>query len=182
MVLVVLPTFVMVVALSGAIHVANYISHATLENPEGAVDRATKMALMPCVNSVFTTVLGLLSLLTSALAPVRDFGIYSSIGAMLTLFMVLVVLPALLKLFPIKGTQQPESDVRRWLGFSQFLMRYSRPIHLACWTVGLVASAGLIHFQTETKAGVAEEVLTNEELLEGHAGQVVLRHQFHGLP
>ena len=151
MVLIVLPTFVMVVALSGAIHVANYVSYATLENPEGAVDRATKMAMLPCINSVFTTVLGLLSLLTSSLAPVRDFGIYSSIGATLTLFMVLVVLPALLKLFPTKGVQQPESDVRRWLGFSRFLMRHSRPIHLACWTVGLIASAGLIHFQTETK-------------------------------
>ncbi len=151
MVLIVLPTFVMVVSLSGAIHVANYISHATLENPNGAVDRATQMALMPCINSVFTTVLGLLSLLTSSLAPVRDFGIYSSIGATLTLFMVLVVLPALLKLFPTQGVKQPESDVRRWLGFSQFLMCYSRPIHLACWTIGLVATMGLIRFQTETK-------------------------------
>jgi len=151
MVLMVLPTFVMVVALSGAIHVANYISHATLENPDGAVDRATKMAMIPCFNSVFTTVLGLLSLLTSSLAPVRDFGIYSSIGAVITLFMVLVVLPSLLKLFPTQGIKQPESDVRRWYGFSHFLMRYSRPVHMACWTVGLIATAGLIHFQTETK-------------------------------
>ncbi len=151
MVLIVLPTFVMVVALSGAIHVANYISHATQENPDGAVDRATRMAMMPCINSVFTTVLGLLSLLTSSLAPVRDFGIYSSIGATLTLFMVLVVLPALLKLFPTRGMRPPESDARRWLGFSRFLMSYSRPIHMACWTVGLIATAGLIHFQTETK-------------------------------
>ncbi len=151
MVLVVLPTFVMVVALSGAIHVANYVSHATLENPVGAVDRATKMAFWPCFNSVFTTVLGLLSLLTSSLAPVRDFGIYSSIGATLTLFMVLVVLPALLKLFPTKGSKQPENDVRRWLTFSQFLMNYSRPIHFACWAVALMATAGLIHFETETR-------------------------------
>lgn len=151
MVLVVLPTFVMVVALSGAIHVANYVSHAALENPQGAVDRGAKMALVPCVNSVFTTVLGLMSLLTSSLAPVRDFGIYSSIGATLTLFMVLVVLPALLKLFPTNRAKPPESDTRRWLGFSQFLMNYSRPIHFACWTVALFAAAGLIHFKTETR-------------------------------
>lgn len=152
MVLVVLPTFVMVVALSGAIHVANYVSHATLEDPQGAVDRGTKMAMVPCINSVCTTVLGLLSLLTSSLAPVRDFGIYSSIGAMLTLFMVLVVLPALLKLFPTQGSQkQTERDPRRWLAFSHFLMNYSRPIHFACWAVVLIASAGLIHFETETR-------------------------------
>ncbi|MFO1006091.1 MAG: MMPL family transporter [Planctomycetaceae bacterium] len=151
MVLMVLPTFVMVVSLSGAIHVANYISHATLENPNGAVERATKLAMLPCFNSVCTTVLGLLSLLTSSLKPVRDFGIYSSIGATLTLLMVLVVLPSLLKLFPTKGVRQPESDVRRWLGYSHFLMRFSRPIHLACWVVGLAATAGLVYFQTETK-------------------------------
>jgi predicted RND superfamily exporter protein len=151
MVLIVLPTFVMVVALSGAIHVANYISHATLENPDGAVERATRMAAVPCFNSVFTTVLGLLSLLTSSLQPVRDFGIYSSIGATLTLFMVLVVLPALLKLFPTKGVKQPESDVQRWRFFSQFLVRHSRPIHVACWVVGIAATIGLIRFQTETR-------------------------------
>ncbi len=151
MVLIVLPTFVMVVALSGAIHVANYISHATLENPDGAVERATRMAALPCFNSVFTTVLGLLSLLTSSLRPVRDFGIYSSIGATLTLFMVLVVLPALLKLFPTKGSKPPESDVQRWRGFSQLLVRFSRPVHIACWVVGATAAAGLYYFQTETR-------------------------------
>ena len=151
MVLVVLPTFVMVVALSGAIHVANYISHATLENPDGAVDRATRMAFWPCFNSVFTTVLGLLSLMTSSLAPVRDFGIYSSIGAGLTLFMVLVVLPAILKLFPSQGVKQPESNVHRWLMYSHCLIRFSRPIHAACWTIGLIATAGLFYFQTETR-------------------------------
>lgn len=151
MVLIVLPTFVMVVALSGAIHVANYISHATLENPDGAVERATRMAALPCFNSVFTTVLGLLSLLTSSLRPVRDFGIYSSIGATLTLFMVLVVLPALLKLFPTKGSKAPEADEQRWRGFSQLLVRFSRPVHLACWVVGICATAGLYYFQTETR-------------------------------
>lgn len=151
MVLIVLPTFVMVVSLSGAIHVANYISHAKLENPHGAVERATRMAALPCINSVFTTVLGLLSLLTSSLRPVRDFGIYSSIGATLTLFMVLVVLPALLKLFPTQSVKLPESDLHRWRAFSEFLVRYSRPVHLACWAVGLAAAAGLIRFQTETR-------------------------------
>ncbi len=151
MVLVVLPTFIMVVALSGAIHVANYISHATLENPDGAVDRATKMALMPCFNSVCTTVLGLLSLMTSSLAPVRDFGLYSSLGSALSLFMVLVVLPALLKLFPTKGVKQPESDVRRWLVFSRLLIKNSRPVYVASWVICLAATAGLIYFETETR-------------------------------
>lgn len=151
MVLIVLPTFVMVVSLSGAIHVANYISHATLENPHGAVDRATRLAFLPCFNSVFTTVLGLLSLLTSTLAPVRDFGIYSSIGAAISLFMVVVVLPALLKLFPTRGVAQPEGDLRRWQWFGHHLIHFSRPIHIVCWGVCLVAASGLIYFQTETK-------------------------------
>ena len=151
MVLVVLPTFIMVVALSGAIHVANYISHATLENPDGAVDRATRMALMPCFNSVCTTVLGLLSLLTSSLAPVRDFGIYSSIGATLSLFMVLVVLPSLLKLFPTQGVKLPDGDARRWLVFGRFLMAYSRPVYVASWAICLIATGGLIYFETETR-------------------------------
>jgi uncharacterized protein len=151
MVLVVLPILVIVVAITGAIHVTNYISHATRENPEGAVDRATRWALLPCCTSALTIVLGLLSLLRSSLVPVREFGIYASLGAGLTLFMGLVVLPALLKLFPTQTKKPPESDVRMWLGYSQFLMRFARPIQIACWTMGLIACAGLIDFRTETR-------------------------------
>jgi predicted RND superfamily exporter protein len=65
--------------------------------------------------------------------------------------MVLVVLPALLKLFPTKGSKAPEADVQRWRGFSQLLVRFSRPVHLACWVVGICATAGLYYFQTETR-------------------------------
>ena len=151
MVLVVLPILVIVIAISGSLHVANYIGHTTRENPDGAVDRAIRLALLPCCCSALTIVLGLSSLLKSSLVPVRDFGMYASIGAGLTLFMVLVVLPALLKLFPTQTKKPPESDVRRWLGYSQFLMRFSRPIQIACWMIGLIASAGLIYFQIETQ-------------------------------
>lgn len=151
MVLIVLPTFVMVVALSGAIHVANYVGYETHVNPNGAVDRGVKVAWLTCFNSVSTTVLGLLSLLSSSLVPVRDFGLYSSIGASLTLFMVLVVLPAMLKLFPTKGRREIVNDEHRWRSFSQFLVRWSSPIYWTSVVACLVACGGLCRFRTETR-------------------------------
>lgn len=151
MVLIVLPTFVMVVALSGAIHVANYVGYETYLNPLGAVDRGVKVAGLTCFNSVSTTVLGLLSLLSSSLVPVRDFGLYSSIGASLTLFMVLVVLPALLKLFPTQGRRELANDEHRWTRFSEFLIRWSKPIYWVSVVACLVACGGLWRFRTETR-------------------------------
>ncbi|RLS59380.1 MAG: hypothetical protein DWH91_00270 [Planctomycetota bacterium] len=151
MVMIVLPTFVMVVALSGAIHVANYVGHETHLNPVGAVNRAVKAARLPCFNSVFTTVLGLLSLMSSSLIPVRAFGLYSSIGASLTLVMVLVVLPALLKLFPTQGQQQQENDQHRWTVFTQFIIRWHRPVLTVSVILCLIACAGLYRFRTETR-------------------------------
>src|SRR5437762_2166303 len=38
-----------------------------------------------------------------------------------------------------------------------------------------------LHLQAEPKAGVAEEGVIDEELLEGHAGQMVLCHELHRL-
>ncbi len=82
MVVVVMPTLLFVTTLSGAIHLAHYWKfHAVDHSPAVAVELALVAAKSPCVWASLTTrALGLASLVTSALRPVRDFGLYSAIG------------------------------------------------------------------------------------------------------
>ncbi|MCA9015728.1 MAG: hypothetical protein KDA77_10395, partial [Planctomycetaceae bacterium] len=79
MVLVVMPTLLTVLTLSGSIHVANYWKHAAHVDMKTAVTQAVEMARAPCMMASLTTAIGLASLMTSPLSPVRDFGLYSSI-------------------------------------------------------------------------------------------------------
>lgn len=151
MVLVVMPTLLMVLSLSGAIHVANYWKHAVWENPQTAVARATKMAWAPCALAAFTTALGLISLAGSQLTPVREFGIYASIGTLISVAMVLYGLPALLQMAPLKRVQPGEVDPRLWRNFGAFLARHWRPATIISLVIPLVCGLGLQKFQIETK-------------------------------
>ncbi|MBT5020068.1 MAG: MMPL family transporter [Planctomicrobium sp.] len=151
MVLVVMPTLLMVLALSGAIHVANYWKHAAWENPKNAVAEATKLASQPCLMAAFTTSLGLLSLLNSNLVPVKEFGIYAAIGCIISVGMVLFGLPALLQMIPLPRCAPAELQPRGWVFFSNLICKRWLSIGLCTIVVSVICTMGLSHFDVETK-------------------------------
>lgn len=151
MVLVVMPTLLSVLTISAAIHVANYWKHAAHENLHTAVPDAVRMATKPCLLASFTTAVGLLSLTTSPLAPVRDFGFYSAIGCVISLFAVLLCLPALLQFWPSKPPKRAEMDHPAWRLFSNVLTSFRTPVSILSLVVLAVSVYGLNYFQTETK-------------------------------
>lgn len=151
MVLVVLPTLLMVLTLAGAIHMVNYWQHAAVENRLSAIRQSIRMAAQPCTLAVVTTAIGMLSLLTSDLRPVRDFGLFSAMGVVLSLGTVLLGVPCLLTLWPPKKVEVSEATTRFWSDLGRWLARHRRAVGYT-WVLGtLAASAGLMHFQTETK-------------------------------
>ncbi|TWT50006.1 MMPL family protein [Thalassoglobus neptunius] len=151
MVLIVMPTLLMVLALSGAIHVANYWKHAVWENPKTAVAEATRMASQPCLMAAFTTSLGLVSLMNSDLVPVRNFGLYASIGCMISVCMVLYGLPALLQMVPLKRVEPSEVNPARWIWFGNLICRQWLPIGTVTLVVAVACTIGLRYFDVETK-------------------------------
>jgi uncharacterized protein len=151
MVMVLMPTFLLVVVMSGAIHVAHYWRHAAYQNMETAVVEASKMAAAPCLFATITTAIGVLSLLTSELRPVRDFGVYSAVGAVIGVGAVLYLLPTLIQLMPFKPPKPSEVDATKWEHFGRWCCRKR---HWIVWgyTVGTIACCiGLNWFKTETK-------------------------------
>jgi predicted RND superfamily exporter protein len=151
MVLIVMPTLLMVLALSAAIHVANYWKHAALEDARTAVLRAVRMARQPCTLASLTTAIGLLSLLSSSLVPVRHFGIYSAIGCFFALLLSLYGLPALLQISGLQAPAPRESDVGRWERLGRLLCARPGLVTAACLLLLVVGVAGLSRFQTEVK-------------------------------
>lgn len=100
-ILITMVPLVYVAAMSGAIHLANYYLDCLKSgSPVGAVGRAIHHAALPLGLATATTAIGLLSLWYSDLAPIRLFGLFSAIGVALALATQLVLLPALLALWP----------------------------------------------------------------------------------
>ncbi len=103
-----MPSLVYVLGLSGAIHVINYYRDEVRARGErGATGRAFKHALLPCALASTTTAIGLVSLFTSNLAPISNFGLYSGIGVMMTVGILFSFLPAALQTF-VPGFKEEE--------------------------------------------------------------------------
>jgi predicted RND superfamily exporter protein len=151
MVLVVMPTLLMVLTISAAIHISNYWKHAAHENPATAIVNSVKMAWTPCALAAFTTAIGLLSLTTSPLSPVRDFGKYSAIGCVVSVLVVLYGLPSMLQYWPSKPPRKSEVDRTGWKNLGRLLAKHKGAVSLACFVLFLAGSAGLYRFRTETK-------------------------------
>ena len=98
--LIVLPPLVQVIMVAGGIHLVNYFkeisSHVTGEE---AARQVLAMSWLPCMMSALTSVIGLASLLVSPMLPIRSFGLYSSIGVLVSAAISLTFIPGVMSLF-----------------------------------------------------------------------------------
>ncbi|MBI1313603.1 MMPL family transporter [bacterium] len=151
MVLVVMPTLLLVLTISGAIHIANYWKHALHSAPGRAPVAAAVMAARPCFLASLTTALGLLSLMTSPLKPVSDFGLYSALGCFVGLGAILYALPAMLLYLPQKAETSEWVIRNQWPEVGRFISRRPVTVATTCLVAFAVCSLGLRNFDTETK-------------------------------
>lgn len=152
MVLAVMPTLLFVITISGSMHLCNYWRQSPHGNPETAINQSVRQAWLPCTLSAGTTAIGLASLLSSTLIPVRDFGLFAAVGCILSLGAVLYVLPAMMRIRPANAPLAAQSGSAAWSRFSRGLLNWSG-VSLLLTAVGLaVALAGFRNFQTETRA------------------------------
>jgi predicted RND superfamily exporter protein len=89
-VLIVLPTLVFMLTLSGAVHLMSYYGDVSRWHKNHLGSRAMLLGFKPSLLASITTSLGMAALATSQLAPVREFGLYSAVAlSIATLFMLL---------------------------------------------------------------------------------------------
>jgi predicted RND superfamily exporter protein len=124
-ILMTMPSLIYVLGLSGAVHIVNYYRDEMRENGDvGAAERAIRRAIMPCTLAAFTTSLGLISLFSSDLTPIRNFGIFSSIATMASLAFLYTFLPAALTVWPPGYTQPDAASQRRSAAFHDLVERF----------------------------------------------------------
>ncbi len=93
-VLVVLPTLVFMLTLSGAVHLMSYYGDVSAWHLDHRGSRATLLGLTPSILSTVTTAFGMGSLAVSQLEPVRTFGLYSAFALCVATFFLLMGFPA----------------------------------------------------------------------------------------
>ncbi|MFP6764677.1 MAG: hypothetical protein VB858_13710, partial [Planctomycetaceae bacterium] len=151
MVIVVMPTLLLVLTISGAIHVANYWRFAARTGKSDPPTAAVRLAARPCFLASLTTAFGLMSLMSSPLRPVADFGLYAAIGCFAGLGIILYGLPAMLRFVPDKVARPATTAPAVWPAISRQISRRPVLTAAACLILFGACSAGLTQFRTETK-------------------------------
>jgi predicted RND superfamily exporter protein len=151
MVLVVMPTLLIVLTTSAGIHLCNYWRNSGIADPADAVHHSASVAWLPCLLASGTTAIGLASLIVSSLVPVRDFGIYASIGCVISFLCALYALPSMM-LYWNDSPPKPETlDTSFWRSLGHGLTGYRHAVMLVCLAATVGCAWGLKDFRTETK-------------------------------
>jgi hydrophobe/amphiphile efflux-3 (HAE3) family protein len=100
----ILPSFLLAVGVGTSVHILSIFLQHYRENgnKEEAVAFAMGHSGLAVVMTNVTTAAGLLSFATSEVAPVADLGIFAGIGVLVAFINTIILLPALLALFPIR--------------------------------------------------------------------------------
>ena len=151
MVLVVMPTLLMVISVSGTIHICNYWKNSGIDDPVKSVMHAASIAWLPCFLASATTAIGLASLMVSSLVPVRDFGIYASIGCLISFVCIIYLLPAMMLYWPARPPRAEHINNEFWNHLGVFLARHRVANYVVNFIVIVACTAGFFWFRTETK-------------------------------
>ena len=139
-----MPAVVYVLALSGAIHLVNYYRDAVQEHGRrGAVERAVRMALVPCGLASFTTAIGLASLASSDILPIEKFGVFSAIGVILAVGLLFSMLPVALHRFAPPVEPKPKNSTQTSLPGWARSMAQGICHHHAWVTISAIAVMGV---------------------------------------
>lgn len=143
-----LSVMVMVFTLSIAVHYLSYYASAREAGDPDPLRTALLESWKPCFLSTLTTLLGLVSLNVSAIAPVRQFGYAAGLGSVVAMVVGLGVTPCLVVLWPDCMAR----GERRWFDFAAWggwVGRHARPLLGASLAVILLAGWGILRLRPD---------------------------------
>jgi hydrophobe/amphiphile efflux-3 (HAE3) family protein len=108
LVTIVVPPLILVIGFAYAIHVVSAYYEAAhgdgVVEEGGIVAAALRQVLLPTFLTGATTAAGFLSLTTSPLGAIKQFGVFSTIGVLATMLAAVTLAPALLQVLPAPRT------------------------------------------------------------------------------
>jgi uncharacterized protein len=193
LIMIVMPVLVYVLTLSACIHLVNYYRDTVSETGiQGAVTRAVRHGLMPCLLAAATTAIGLLSLSVSHVDPIVHFGQFGAAGMLVSLAIVFFLLPVLLERHPSQPASQSNTDAdaiefsqslshapnhSKGARFCNLLLVGRKQIVACCLLLMLAAACGIANTKTSVKTvrlfSPGSRILSDVEFLENHIGALV---------
>src|SRR5262245_19503550 len=152
-----MPSLVYVLGLSGAAHILNYYHDAVEEHGHsGAPERAIAHGWKPAFLCEVTTAIGLVTLVTSELVPIRKFGVFSAIGVMVMFVVMLTYLPAALEIWPQKPRKRPVDDSpwydhflsNFWQRMGGWIINHHGLVTIGCTLIIAVFGYGVVYMKT----------------------------------
>jgi hypothetical protein len=116
----IVPSFLIAVGVGNSVHLFTIFYQALNrgESKENALSYALQHSGLAIFMTGITTAGGLLSFLSSNMKSVAEFGLMTPMGVLFALFFSLVLLPALIAVFPVKAEKKVRANdslVRRWI-------------------------------------------------------------------
>ncbi|MCI0657120.1 MAG: MMPL family transporter, partial [Acidobacteria bacterium] len=148
---------VLVVSVAGTIHLLNhYLAGRSESLSRGdALERAFQASRVPCFNAALTTAIGFASLLLLPLPAIRDFGMFTAAGVMISYLLTMTLAPLLIAVLPDFPPRVTRAFRRGPV--ERVLRRITRsicehPVASACATLVVLALSvvGVLRIRVET--------------------------------
>lgn len=139
-----LPTFLLAVGIGASVHILAifYQARRRGEDKEAAIVFALGHSGLAVLMTSLTTAGGLMSFAAAELRPIAHYGTYGPIGVMVGLVFTIILLPALIAVFPMQaGNKSAEDDFfsqRILVRVGVFATTHARSV-IAVWTILVVA-------------------------------------------
>ena len=145
-----LPLAMLVISISSAAHLICYVSLRLGDSGQGSfqelVTQSTKANSTPILMASLTTCVGLATLSFVDIPPFREFGLLAALGTISNYFLIVGLLPALLRLVPVKQRiERPSVFYRVINSYARFVDNGKLSIR---WVIvaAVLASLGLTKF------------------------------------
>ncbi len=175
-----LPPLIYVLSVSSAVHLANYYRDAVAQGGSSSSLRlAISHGWMPCTMASITTAIGLISLLTSSIDPIREFGLYSSFGVLISVAVLFALFPAATILFPpsLPKSPAPQLDVIRDSMLIRLICRNPVLVSSVCLVLMLLCGSRLWGIKSTVRLQdrflASSDLIADYRWLEQHIGPMV---------
>jgi diguanylate cyclase (GGDEF)-like protein len=154
----IVPVFLIAVGTAYCLHIlAEYRATATPSHtPVDAAAITFSQTTLPTLLAILTTLLGLGSLFVNRISAIREFALFSCIGMIVFLILVMTYLPVVLSFLPCgenaaSGKKEGSSILDRFIGWIIDLnLNHQRMTLMVIGGVALFAGFGLLRLRAET--------------------------------
>jgi uncharacterized protein len=147
--LTILPTILFVVGMSDVVHILSKYFDELRKGKEkmAAIKVSVKEVGLATFLTSITTAVGFLTLMSSSIIPIREFGIYSAVGVLIAYILAFTLLPATMTLTPAPKLRIGASGKDFWSDrlhlFYLWIIKNRRGIGWASVLLGVVCIIGI---------------------------------------